>query len=234
MSIFKRRFTYANVTATLALVFAMSGGAMAASHYLVNSTRQINPAVLKKLKGNTGRTGRTGPAGKEGAVGKEGPTGKEGPAGPTGKEGPAGKEGVITEISRWRTTIATAGASEAEANTVTLGTIGPFKILGKCYISGAETEAATYVESSEEGSYGQSYEGNLPTPLAKGEAEQLTDTASGETAKHAASFLGPNDGSWALETADGSLTLNGFANQGVWLQGESGAACSFSGYTVEE
>ena len=53
-----KRLTYANVAATLALVLAMSGGALAASHYLINSTKQINPKVLKKLKGATGRPAR--------------------------------------------------------------------------------------------------------------------------------------------------------------------------------
>ena len=42
--------TYANVAATLALVFAMSGGAPAANHYLITSTNQISPKVLKELK----------------------------------------------------------------------------------------------------------------------------------------------------------------------------------------
>ena len=56
----RRRLSYANVTATLALVFAMSGGAMAANHYLITSTKQINPKVLKKLTGKTGKTGATG------------------------------------------------------------------------------------------------------------------------------------------------------------------------------
>ena len=46
----RKRLTYANVAATLALVFSMTGGALAAKHYLINSTRQINPKVLKKLK----------------------------------------------------------------------------------------------------------------------------------------------------------------------------------------
>jgi hypothetical protein len=40
------RFTYANVAATLALVFSMSGGALAASHYLITSKKQIAPKVL--------------------------------------------------------------------------------------------------------------------------------------------------------------------------------------------
>lgn len=82
----RRHLTYANVAATLALVFAMSGGALAAKHYLVNSTSQINPKVLKKLKGRTGKTGATGKAGLAGAVGnqgKDGASGKEGPRGPS-------------------------------------------------------------------------------------------------------------------------------------------------------
>jgi hypothetical protein len=80
----RKRLTYANVAATLALVLSMSGGALAASHYLVSSTKQISPKVLKKLKGATGKagtTGKEGPAGKEGAQGKEGKEGKEGKAG---------------------------------------------------------------------------------------------------------------------------------------------------------
>jgi hypothetical protein len=77
----RKRITYANVAATMALVFSMSGGALAAKHYLVSSTKQISPKVLKKLKGNTGKTGLTG---------KEGPTGKEGSAGKTGETGAPG------------------------------------------------------------------------------------------------------------------------------------------------
>jgi Collagen triple helix repeat (20 copies) len=99
----RRHLTYANVTATLALVFAMSGGALAAKHYLINSTKQISPKVLKALRGRTGKpgaTGKEGPAGKEGApgaTGKEGPRGPEGAPGPTGlpgKEGPKGERGA--------------------------------------------------------------------------------------------------------------------------------------------
>jgi hypothetical protein len=80
----RRRFSYANVVATLALVFAMAGSAVAAKHYLINSTRQINPKVLKKLKGSTGKTGAAGPAGLAGLTGKEGPQGKQGAPGTNG------------------------------------------------------------------------------------------------------------------------------------------------------
>ncbi|MHB8240436.1 MAG: hypothetical protein ACYDHN_00440 [Solirubrobacteraceae bacterium] len=82
MHITKRRhLSYANVTATLALVLAMSGGAMAANHYLINSTKQINPKVLKKLKGHTGAKG---PAGAPGAPGPQGSIGPQGPKGENG------------------------------------------------------------------------------------------------------------------------------------------------------
>ncbi len=80
----RKRITYANVAATLALVFSMTGGALAAKHYLINSTSQISPKVLKKLKGATGKTGAQGAPGAAGAQGKEGGTGKTGEPGPAG------------------------------------------------------------------------------------------------------------------------------------------------------
>ncbi len=83
----RRRISYANVAATLALVFSMSGGALAASHYLIESAKQINPKVLKKLRGPTGKTGSTG------ATGIPGPTGPTGPTGPAGKNGANGQDG---------------------------------------------------------------------------------------------------------------------------------------------
>jgi hypothetical protein len=73
----------AMVVALLALFVALGGSAIAARHYLINSTKQISPKVLAKLKGNAGPPGPagTGAAGKEGARGKEGAAGKEGAKG---------------------------------------------------------------------------------------------------------------------------------------------------------
>jgi hypothetical protein len=72
------RLTFANITATLALVFAMSGGALAATHYLLNSTKQINPKVLRALKGQSGVAGPKGSQGVAGTPGTQGPEGKGG------------------------------------------------------------------------------------------------------------------------------------------------------------
>jgi hypothetical protein len=86
----KPKLSYANIAATLALFFAMTGGALAAHHYLITSTKQISPKVISALKG---KTGKTGPAGPQGLPGKEGAAGKEGKEGAAGKEGKEGKEG---------------------------------------------------------------------------------------------------------------------------------------------
>ena len=84
----RRRVTYANVAATLALLFAMSGGAYAAGRYLVTSTKQISPKVLKAL------SGKPGSAGPSGAQGPAGPAGSQGPQGPAGSNGTNGTNGT--------------------------------------------------------------------------------------------------------------------------------------------
>jgi hypothetical protein len=115
----RMRLTPSTVIATLALVFAMTGGAYAAKKYLITSTKQISPSVLKALKGKagpagpagTGTAGAAGPQGPGGAAGakgengvpgKEGPPGKNGTNGTNGapgEEGPAGPEGVCSTSS---------------------------------------------------------------------------------------------------------------------------------------
>jgi hypothetical protein len=88
-----KRFSYANVVATLALVFAMSGGALAATHYLVTSTKQIKPNVLAQLKGKNGANGINGVNGTSGKDGAQGPAGEKGPAGTNGTNGANGTQG---------------------------------------------------------------------------------------------------------------------------------------------
>ena len=88
MSRIRSHLSYANIVATLALLFAMGGGAVAATHYAITSTKQIKPSVLKQLKG------AKGPRGAAGAPGANGAPGPQGSAGTNGKEGKEGPEGV--------------------------------------------------------------------------------------------------------------------------------------------
>jgi hypothetical protein len=90
----RRRLTYANITMTIALLFAMSGGAYAAGKYLITSSKQIKPSVLAQLKGKTGPVGKSGPAGEKGPSGSGGPAGPAGPVGPVGTPGVAGTAGT--------------------------------------------------------------------------------------------------------------------------------------------
>ena len=89
----RKRVTYTNVAMTLALVFAMTGGAYAAGKVLITSTKQIKPSVLAQLKGKTGANGAAGAQGPTGAAGAQGAAGPQGAAGAVGAEGPAGPVG---------------------------------------------------------------------------------------------------------------------------------------------
>ncbi|HTD58778.1 MAG TPA: hypothetical protein VK672_07775 [Solirubrobacteraceae bacterium] len=94
-SALRKRLTYANVAMTLALVFAMTGGAYAANKYPITSTKQISPKVLKALKGATGKNGANGANGATGATGPGGPAGANG----TGTPGSNGKSVVASAAS---------------------------------------------------------------------------------------------------------------------------------------
>lgn len=83
--------------ATLALVFAMTGGAYAAGKYAITSTKQISPKVLKSLQGKAGKAGANGAPGAAGPAGPQGPAGAAGAAGPKGEDGAAGEPGTKGE-----------------------------------------------------------------------------------------------------------------------------------------
>jgi hypothetical protein len=67
---------------------------VAAKHYLISSTSQISPQVLKALEVKIASRVKPGSAGAEGAPGKEGPAGKEGKEGAAGKDGTDGTDGT--------------------------------------------------------------------------------------------------------------------------------------------
>ena len=147
-SLIRRRFTYANVALTLALVFAMTGGAYAAKRYVITSTKQIGPTVLKQLRG---KAGPAGPEGKQGPAGANGKDGAQGPAGANGKEGAQGPAGV------------SVASLESKAK------------IGSCKEGGSEFKAAsgtTYACNGEKGKEGSPWTAGGTLPAGKTEKGQ--------------------------------------------------------------
>jgi hypothetical protein len=93
LSPLRNRFGIPGVISVIALVFAMLGGAYAAS----SDNGGKATASAKAKKGPRGPKGATGPAGPAGPAGPQGPAGangKDGAAGAAGKEGAKGKDGT--------------------------------------------------------------------------------------------------------------------------------------------
>lgn len=99
LSFIRSRLTYANVAVTAALVFAMAGGAYAASgghhghHHAHKAGHKHKGHHHKARRGPRGKRGPEGKQGPEGPAGAKGEAGATGPAGPEGKQGPQGVPG---------------------------------------------------------------------------------------------------------------------------------------------
>jgi len=232
------RLTYANVAATLALVFAMGGSAVAASHYLITSKKQISPKALKEIAsagkpGAAGSPGTTGPQGPQGAQGIQGAEGVQGVQGEKGETGAEGKSaaGAIA----WNKIVETAGESVSNPATVTLAKIGPFTISGHCYVSGAETIADTYVWTSEAGSVFYEAAGSEEEIEAGAEhAISVGDEpAKGVTSLHEHVFSAP-EGPFSGQSKSGAIAFDATSNNAVFLGDKTKPACYFSGNYTEE
>jgi len=94
--ILRRKPSIAGVVASTALFLAVAGGgAYAADSYIITSTHQIKPSVLKKLARDVrGPRGTGGPAGPQGIQGLTGAAGQPGSQGSAGQQGPIGLQGA--------------------------------------------------------------------------------------------------------------------------------------------
>jgi hypothetical protein len=156
------------VIATLALVFAMTGGAYAAKKYLITSTKQISPSVLKSLQGKAGPAGANGAPGAPGAQGPAGPAGAAGAKGETGGAGTPGKDGAAGKEGPKGTT-GKEGATGKEGKEGEEGS--PWTVNGTLPSEATETGAWWFQGLGTEEEYEPI---SFPIPLSSAEAAQIT------------------------------------------------------------
>ena len=168
----RKRLTYANVIATLALFLALGGTSYAVTALPKNSvgTQQLKKnavtgvkvkdgslssadfAAGTLLKGDTGATGATGATGPQGPTGLTGATGPQGPTGLTGATGVAGftEAGIDGES---QTDPATAGAQPTSSFSLTTTRSGTLYVSGRARATSTTTNTCPGVESPVWGLY---------------------------------------------------------------------------------
>ena len=127
-----RRPSPATFIASVALFFSLAGTGLAASKYLITSTKQIKPSVLSSLRGKAGPRGLQGLAGTPGTAGA---------AGAAGAAGSLTAANVTMVQGGTATPPATAGQSAGSVATCPAGDV----VLGGGFIWGLGTVPDTSV-----------------------------------------------------------------------------------------
>jgi hypothetical protein len=153
----RRRVTYANVMATVAVFIALGGASYAATHLPKKSVgsaqlksgavtpSKLSAAAKQALRGEIGPIGPQGERGNDGASGARGPTGNTGPSGAqgsTGVQGPTGSTGLQGPTGATGTT-GVIGPTGQTGLTGPTGARGP----SNAYVAGT-TEATTVLPTA--------------------------------------------------------------------------------------
>jgi hypothetical protein len=190
----RKHITPATVLAFVALVFAMSGGAYAASRYVITSTKQIKPSVLKSLQG------KAGPAGKNGAIGPGGPAGAAGAAGAKGETGAAGTNGTKGEKGEKGESVkGERGPQGPEGNIE--ATLPPGKTETGTWVGGPDNKETVIVPIS--------FNIQLKTPLGETHVHYVTSTSHSNECQGSVEKPTAEPGNLCVYAAPGEGKLEG-------------------------
>ena len=198
--------------ALLALFVAPGGTSLAASNYVITSTKQIRPSVLRALHGTrgpdglrglagaTGPQGFAGAPGAAGALGGQGVTGATGPEGKEGKTGATGATGPESSAGAKGATGATGaqGATGVQGATGAPGATGVQGATGATGPQGKEGKTGATGATGAEGGTG----GKGPTGPEGKEGKQGKEGAKGEAGAAATTL-------WTVVAATGELVRGG-------------------------
>lgn len=153
-----------------------------------------------------------------------------------GKRGPAGNSSVVSWNKTVQTPAAPLGAKRKGTGStayIVLAKVGPFAIRGYCTGADGSATAETDVFSGQDGSSFSWNGSSLAGSFGNGNDQAASPSASGSS--QSPSYDNESDyGDFSVSTADGKTAFTGSANNGVYLNGSTGPACSFSGYLVME
>jgi hypothetical protein len=145
-----------------------------------------------------------------------------------GSASSAGTAANLSGLTRFRTTIASAGTTPATGANVTLATVGPLTLVGNCYVATGNTTTAALNLSTTAAAHYDAYNNQFSgAPLVPGTPQDVAETDATATPP-AIGFEGPADGTFAAITDTGSSYLTGLASVAVNLNG--GTGCTFAGY----
>jgi hypothetical protein len=169
--------------AIIALVFALAGGAFAASGGLTGKQKKETEKIAKKFAGKPGPAGAAGPTGSPGAKGDKG---DKGDPGNQGKEGEKGKDG--TSVVASSETTGTANCEGRGGSKFVAGATTTFACNGKegsPWTAGGtlprgETETGSWLvfgtKAEEESVDGLFANISFPIPLAERFQEPFSET----------------------------------------------------------
>ena len=191
----RKHLTPSTAIAFAALIFALTGGAYAATGGgASHATLTASAAKAKKKSAPAGKPGPRGPAGPAGAAGAAGPAGPVGPAGPAGAKGETGAAGTGTTGAEGKKGKEGKGTPGAPGASVTATEFTGSKPGSKCTEGGSEFKigtAATFACNGEAGNNGTNG----------------TNGATGAT--------GPEGSPWV----DGGTLPSGSSEKGQWAGG---------------